>query len=336
MLAARAAVRLAELPDAARNLGVDALLVDQVSPEGGTIAERLDVPFISVCSSIALNRDPDVPPFNTHWRYSTRFAARARNLLGNWWLDRVTATSRKVITEQRRRWGLAPRSQANSLYSTLAQLCQQPAAFEFPRRDRVPCLHFTGPYQDVASREDIDFPYGRLTDQPLLYASMGTLFNRDPQVFRCIAEACRGLDVQLVLSTGGAPIPDGLDESVLAVSYAPQIELLSRATLAITHAGLSTVLQCLNNAVPMVAIPVSADQPGTAARLQWSGAGEFVPIARLNRSCLRAAVLTVLGNPGYREHAMRLRTAITSAGGVVRAADIVEQVLATGEPVLAR
>ena len=152
-----------------------------------------------------------------------------------------------------------------------------------------------------------------------------------------------------MLSSGGAPIPDGLadgladdlGESVLAVSYAPQLELLPRATLAITHGGLSTVLQCLSNAVPMVAIPVSADpspapQPSTAARLQWSGAAEFVPIARLNRARLRAAVLTVLGNPRYREHATRLRTAITNAGGVARAADIVELVLATGEPVLAR
>ncbi|MFT5448060.1 MAG: zeaxanthin glucosyltransferase [Gammaproteobacteria bacterium] len=336
LLATRAAVRLAELPAAARGLGVDALLVDQCSAEGGSIAERLDVPFMSVCSSILLNRDADVPPFNTLWHYSPSLWARNRNRVGNWFLDCLTSTSRRVIIEQRRRWGLPHRPRQNDLHSTLAQLCQQPEAFEFPRRHLPRCLHFTGPFQDAASRAAVDFPYERLSDQPLVYASMGTLLTPNPEVFHCIAEACSGLDLQLVLSTGRAPIPDDLDRSVLAVQFAPQIELLSRATLGITHAGLSSVLQCLNSAVPMVAIPVSSDQPGIAARLQWSGAGEYVPIAQLNSKRLRKAVIRVLHDPGYREHAMRLSGAIQRAGGVARAADLVEQVLTTGEPVFAR
>jgi hypothetical protein len=35
-----------------RRLGIDALIVDQVSPSGGTIAEKLAIPFISFCSGI--------------------------------------------------------------------------------------------------------------------------------------------------------------------------------------------------------------------------------------------------------------------------------------------
>ena len=112
LLAARAALRLAEVPDAARQQDVDALLVDQSSPDGGTIAERLDVPFVSVCGALLLNRDPDVPPFNTLWRYRTSVWARTRNRLGNLILDRITATSRRVTADYRRSWRLTPTAAA--------------------------------------------------------------------------------------------------------------------------------------------------------------------------------------------------------------------------------
>ncbi|WLT39734.1 hypothetical protein NON20_10065 [Synechocystis sp. B12] len=63
----------------------------------------------------------------------------------------------------------------------------------------------------------------------------------------------------------------------LVVNYAPQLELLQRTALTITHAGLNTTLECLNNAVPMVAIPIANDQPGVAARIAWAGVGNLFP-----------------------------------------------------------
>jgi zeaxanthin glucosyltransferase len=47
------------------------------------------------------------------------------------------------------------------------------------------------------------------------------------------------------------PIP----ASAIVVSKAPQIELLKRAELCITHAGINTTLESLALGVPMVAIP---------------------------------------------------------------------------------
>ena len=48
-----------ELPDAIRAAGVEALLVDQMEPAGGAVAERLGLPFITVCNALLINRDPD-------------------------------------------------------------------------------------------------------------------------------------------------------------------------------------------------------------------------------------------------------------------------------------
>jgi UDP:flavonoid glycosyltransferase YjiC (YdhE family) len=96
---------------------------------------------------------------------------------------------------------------------------------------------------------------------------------------------------------------------------------------------LNTTLESLINGVPMVAIPITNDQPGVAARMAWTGGGEFVPLKKLSVPKLRTAIQQVLGEDSYKKNATRLLEAIRRAGGVSRAADIIEQVIATGKPV---
>jgi MGT family glycosyltransferase len=168
---------------------------------------------------------------------------------------------------------------------------------------------------------------------------MGTLQNRQQKVFQSIAEACVGLDAQLVISLGGSSSPESLQAlpgNPLVVGYVPQLELLKKATLTITHAGMNTALECLTNGVPMVAIPIANDQLGIAARIAWTGAGEFVPLSRLSVPRLRSAIQRVLTQESYKKNATRLQEAIRRAGGVSRAADIIEQAVSIGKPVLAQ
>lgn len=96
---------------------------------------------------------------------------------------------------------------------------------------------------------------------------------------------------------------------------------------------MNTTMECLKNGVPMVAIPIANDQPGVAARIAWAGAGEFVPLSGLSLSRLRAAIQQVLTQDSYKQNALRLQQAIQKAGGVSRAADIIEQAISTGKPV---
>jgi len=119
-------------------------------------------------------------------------------------------------------------------------------------------FHFTGPLVDPASRAVADFPWQQLNGKLLIYASLGTIQNQQLELFARIAEACWHLDAQLVIALAGDP---------LVVGFAPQLELLQRAALTITHAGLNTVLESLSCGVPMVAIPIAKDHPGVAARV---------------------------------------------------------------------
>ncbi len=334
-----AEIILREAPAALKEAGVEALLVDQVSQSGGTIAEFMNIPFITVCSAMMLHREDSIPPFNTPWNYNPGWWGQLRNRAGYNLIDRVTKPIQKLVADYRREWKLPLHSNYNSSYSQLAQISQQPAELEFPRQNLPEWFHFTGPYHNPSSREPAPFPWEKLTGEPLIYASMGTLQNRLIGVFQTIAESCVGLDAQLVISLGGSAEPDSLPNlpgSPLVVKYAPQLELLQKATLTITHAGLNTTLESLSNGVPMVGIPVANDQPGVATRIAWSGVGEVVRLNRLSVPRLRNAIARVLKEKSYKNNAIRLQEAIRRAGGVSRAADIIEQAVATGKPVLAQ
>ena len=332
-----ATVMLRDGPALMKASAVEALLVNQGASEGGTVADYLDIPFVTVCSAVVLNRESGVPPFNTVWNYSPAWWARLRNEMGYKVLNRVAKPIRDVINEYRQQWNLPLNLHPNDNYSKLAQLSQAPAEFEFPRQQLPKWFHFTGPYHSSASRTPVSFPYEKLTGKPLIYASMGTLQNRLIRVFQDIASACEALDAQLVISLGGSAKPESLPElpgNPLVLEYAPQLELLQQAALMITHGGMNTTMECLMNGVPMVAIPVANDQPGVAARIAWTGAGETIPLSKLSVDRLHKAIKKVLTEDSYKKNALRLQEAIKRAGGVSRAADIVEQVVSTGKPVL--
>ncbi len=244
--------------------------------------------------------------------------------------------NRELIAEYRRRWGLPVRGDPNEGFSQLAQICQEPVEFEFPRTRLPPWFHFTGPFHDTIGRPEVTFPFERLTDRPLIYASLGSIVNERLRIFEAIADACVTLDAQLVISLGGSGEVQGLEAlpgSPLVVAYAPQLELLRRAALTITHAGLNTTLESLACGVPVVAIPICNDQPGVAARIAWTGTGAVVPMSRANAPRLRATIEMVLTEPSYKKHALRLQRAIATSGGVCKAADIVEQAILHRNPV---
>ncbi|NJK47186.1 glycosyltransferase [Candidatus Gracilibacteria bacterium] len=319
---------LQNAPAAIQETGIEALLVDRVSSAGGTVAEFLNLPFITVHSALILNQEENIPPFNTPWQYNPTTWARLRNKLGYSIVNRSTQPIRDVIARYRQTWNLPPRRDADSANSQLAQISQQPAEFEFPRQNLPDCFHFTGPFHNPLSRTPVPFPYEKLTGQPLIYASMGTLQNRLLWVFENIAQACDRLDVQLVISLGGGSNPEFLPKlpgNPIVVGYAPQLELLAKASLTITHAGLNTTLESLSKGVPMVAIPITNDQPGVASRIAWTGSGEAVPLAKSSPKRLREALERVLKEDSYKKNALRLQEAIGRSGGVKKAADIIEQ-----------
>jgi MGT family glycosyltransferase len=218
-----------------------------------------------------------------------------------------------------------------STLSPWASVSQVPKAFDFESSHWPPQFHHTGPFQDGKGRERVDFPWDRITGEPLIYASMGTIVNGRPEVFRTIIAAlAKNKGLQLVLSIGDQIDPQQLGpapKNAIIVKRLPQLELLKLASVCITHAGLNTVLESLAQGVPQVAIPVAADQPGVAARIAHHRTGVVTSLDKLTADHLSVLLNEVLHNPVYRNNARRLQKAIAEANGLSVAVDIIEQSL---------
>jgi MGT family glycosyltransferase len=322
---------LREAPAAIRFESIDALIVDQAEWAGGSVAERLGLPFVTAILTLPLHLDPGVPFCAFHEGVARGFRQRIQTAAGNMRVWTMAQKHRAQIHRQRARWGLPPRSGWGAFDSDLAQVAQLPAAFDFPGRRLPGCFHYAGPFCDEAGRAEVDFPWSRLDgSRPLALVSMGTLQNGNVRIFQAVAEACASFPVQTVISLGGGLSPERLGSlpgHPLVVRYAPQLALLRRAALTIFHGGLNTALESLAHGVPMVALPVTLDQPGVGARLTWTGTGTAIPASKLTVERLRQAIGAVLTDPRYRLNAQVLQRQLRAEGGLQRAADITERAL---------
>ena len=320
-----------DAPGLIRSQGIEALIVDQMEPAGGAVAEHLGLPFVTVCNALAINQEALIPPPFTGWRFRDSAWARARNRFGYSVGDFVLRPIVETVREFRRRWRLPDVSYPDGSFSRRAQICQMPRAFDFPRRELPGTFHYVGPLRRAGAVEP-PFPWERLDGRKVVYASLGTLQNSREPVFRTIAEACQRLDVQLVISHGGG-LSDkqaaALPGSPLVVPYAPQSVLLKRAALTITHAGLNTVLDSVAAGVPLLAIPITYEQPAIARRIERAGVGATLPLSRLTPHRLRRAVHSVLDASDATENARRIARENAGAGGVGLAATIVETAISS-------
>jgi zeaxanthin glucosyltransferase len=319
---------LREYPAAIRAAGVDALLLGEISLVGPTVAEMLRLPYFIVSTSI---------PHNFGWK-APRSIAPSRS-----WSERLQKEFLEVsvlrmrgpircrLDHYRRQVGLGSIHKIGRTFPELAHITQWPQCLDDYRSELPAKFFYTGPFVDRAGRAFVDFPWERLDGRPLIYASLGTTGRADSLIFDRIAEACSGLYLQLVISLGGRRDPamfTGLPGNPLVVGNAPQLELLARAEIVITHAGPNTVLETLMQGKPMLALPITLDQPAVATRLARLGVAEVLSIENRSAQQIRAALIKVQKDSRYRDAARKLQTQICSLCGLDRASDVIEEALA--------
>lgn len=325
-----------EAPAALRDAGVDGVVVDIAQPGGATAAEIVGLPFVTVCNALPLHSEPDVPPDFLPWRYSDARWARVRNRICYALRDFMIRPLHRVLNGYRRAARLPCYHSPDDSFSPLAQITQLVREFDFPRRRLPECFHYVGPYRREPERA-LAFPFDRLNGKPLVYASLGTVFGSRMEIWRAIVDGCSGLNVQLVIALGGSGRAESLPElreETIAVDYAPQRELLRRAALAITHGGLNSAMEALAAGAPSIAIPITGDQFGVAARIAYTGAGETLSAAKCSGPRLRAAVRKILSTPAYRKRASVLSMVIQKTEGAAAAAEIIEEAVSMCRPVM--
>jgi MGT family glycosyltransferase len=325
----RARITLEQLPEKLVHTGVKALVIDTIHFFAELVPMSMAIPYAHIWNVLHIDNSGVTPPCLFGWDHEDTPVARARNMEAVKKMSSVFQPIQQVARSWAQNHGLQiDWDTPNATISKLAVITQTPKEFDFPEVPQAPAFHYAGPFQDDYGRERVAFPWERLTGEPLIYASMGTLVNGLTDVFRIILKTASAVPGrQLVLSIGSniqmhdiGPIP----ASTIVVPKAPQIELLKRAELCITHAGINTTLESLALGVPMVAIPVGFDQPGIAARIVYHGVGKSVPVTSVNQEELSAAIQEVSGNPSYRDTTRRFQRVIAQTHGLDRAADVLE------------
>ncbi|POP46673.1 zeaxanthin glucosyltransferase [Superficieibacter electus] len=323
-----------ELPAALENIGADGVIADEMEAAGGLVADSLGMPFVSVACALPVNRDETIPlpvmPFNYASDARSKKIYRSSRRV----YDLLMRQHNNVITRYAAAFGLGERRGLHDCLSSLAQISQTIAGFDFPRQLPA-CFHAVGPLR--SPEQMISMPVDVQDGKPLVFASLGTLQGHRYRLFRTIARACRQRGVRLLIAHCGGLSPGRIarlnDEGTSTVDFTDQPAILRQAQAVITHGGLNTVMDAIASVTPVLAIPLGFDQPGVAARVVYSGIGRRAS-RYASHPTLCGHLDELLNNPIYRQRLTAMQPALHQAGGALRAAQIVEQALTTRQPVL--
>jgi zeaxanthin glucosyltransferase len=333
--AGRAMFQLASqhLPRVITETGIEALVLDTIHMYLEVVPMSLGIPYAHVWSILNIDFSGTTLPSVWPGKHEDTPEARTRNLEAlkqsdNAFFGIVQELAKEYSDRvgQKLDWS-DPRATVSR--HAAAIVSQIPREFDLPNIPWPSEFHYAGPFFDESGREPISFDWEKLDGRPLLYASLGTLVNGFDKIYKDILCAVGRIPgVQVVLSKGTnieldelGPIPT----NVVVVEKAPQIEILKRSVLCITHAGLNTTMESLALGLPLVAIPIAYDQFGVALRIAYHRVGEFLEIENLNADRLEELIRKVLDSPAYREKAQYFKNVIAERNGLDIAAQAIER-----------
>lgn len=169
-------------------------------------------------------------------------------------------------------------------------------------------------------------------DRPVVYATLGTVFHLESgDLLERMVAGLRDLPVSLMVTTGREIDPASLGPQPAHVRierYVPQSLLLPRCSLMVSQAGSGGVTGALAHGVPMVLLPIGADQPANAARCDALGVARVLDPVGCSSAMVREAAQAVLADPAYRAAAARMAQEIAAMPDPAEAVPLLERLAA--------
>jgi MGT family glycosyltransferase len=134
--------------------------------------------------------------------------------------------------------------------------------------------------------------------------------SRHAGVLERLLEALSCEPINLILTVGHERNPAEFEpyaDNVHVESYVPQSLLMPYCDAAVMHGGTGTVYTALDHGVPMVNVPIGADQFVNAERCASLGVGPVVDVGHRTPEAIREALREVLRDAGYRERARQVQ-----------------------------
>ena len=160
--------------------------------------------------------------------------------------------------------------------------------------------------------------------KPLLYSSLGTAFNNWPEYYPILFDAVRDLDINVFAALGSidpASLKD-IPANVEVGQMVPQLDILSQASVFITHAGRGGTGEAIYYGVPMIAIPQMEEQAITARQIEKLGLGvAFLDKSAITSEALKTAIQKLLTEPSYKAAAEQFSADMKTLGGAKASAE---------------
>ena len=168
--------------------------------------------------------------------------------------------------------------------------------------------------------------------RPLVYISMGTVINDRPDFYKKCIEALKDQALDVIISCGNVTDLNSLGtlpENFQVYPYVNQLEIISKASVFITHCGMNSVSESLYMATPMVLYPQTSEQKAVARRVREINAG--VMLQDDSVSGIRSAVLEIIKSKEYGMAAEKCSLDFRSCPGTEGAAEFIEEVPHTSD-----
>ena len=248
----------------------------------------------------------------------------------------VPAVVDEPLGELRAEHGLPPDHELAMLSRHLV-LSPFPPSFRDPRFPLPATAHSFRPDAVAAvGRDEVPGWLARLGDAPVVYFTLGTVFNLESgDLFTRVLAGLRQLPVNVVVTVGSQLDPEELGpvpENIHVARFIPQSAVLPVCSAVVSHGGSGTVIGSLAHGLPQVVIPMGADQPLNAQRCEELGVAKVLDPIAATPTVVRAAVSAVLSEPGFRAAARRLADEFAGLPGPASAVPLLERLATERRP----
>jgi MGT family glycosyltransferase len=312
----------------------DVLVTDFAFPAASLAAEIAKIPYVVIYHSGLPFRGDGIPPFGSGLPIGSDYSNSANKYVRreNQFIERLD----RLVNNARLAFGLQP-AELDMLrrpYSPWLNLVASATNMEAPRNNLTDNTFFIGPCFGKRVEEEFSFDQLR-SDKFKIYVSLGTVFNNKPEVFRRIMRALDTPNYQVIISAGGAYQKlqqSAIPQNATIYRSVPQISLLNRVDLFISHGGNNSINEALASGKPIVVMPVGGEQADNASRIVYLGVGKRIDLAKFNEKQLLGIVEEIRQTPAFQERALTIRNGLRSTQGVVTASRCIAWVAQQRKP----
>ncbi|WP_343310361.1 macrolide family glycosyltransferase [Bacillus atrophaeus] len=283
----------------------DLIVYDFIALAGKLLADKLQVPAVRLCSSYAQNES---------------FQMGTEEMLQQ--VKEAEAEFQAFLKQE----NLPAVSFEQLAIPEAFNIVFMPRSFQIKNETFDDRFCFIGPSLGKRSEQE-RLLLKEKGDRPLMLISLGTAFNAWPEFYQMCMEAFGGSEWHVIMSVGKSIEPDSLGDipdNFTVRQRVPQLDVLTEADVFISHGGMNSTMEAMNEGVPLVVIPQMHEQELTAQRVEELGLGIYLPKEEVSVPRLQQAIGNIFSDKEIHSRVKDMQKDVKEAGGAEQGAAEIE------------